>query len=206
MGLELTTAQIERWLLEVRTLSPAQFSRKAKQLSQEFGNIFLTLEWRGKTVLEWEYERPSNTIERAKDSFQVLQNYFLDVLHLDAFTFAQTMMSHSLFNAIDDDTLKKDLLRFLLSLWTTPWITTCRGREAILEFCANPLQYAPRQFSHPLVQEFLNDFEQMIETDLYVTVQRQITLSPELYQSLLQNLFDALSLSPSISHLDLMEQ
>ena len=206
MGLELTTAQIERWLLEVRTLSPAQFSSKAKQLSQEFGNIFLTLEWRGNTVLEWEYERPSNTIERAKDSFQVLQNYFLDVLHLDAFTFAQTMMSHSLFNAIDDDTLKKDLLRFLLSLWTTPWITTCRGREAILEFCANPLQYAPRQFSHPLVQEFLNDFEQMIETDLYVTVQRQITLSPELYQSLLQNLFDALSLSPSISHLDLMEQ
>jgi len=210
--MELTTPQIERWLLEVRTLSPAQFSRKAKELYQEFGNIFLTLEWRGNTVIEWEYQQSSNILERAMDCFQVLDTYFLrnqQEFNLDAFTFAQTMC-HSLFHTKqynakqyntkqydakqynDDETLKKDVLRFLLSLWTTPWITTCRGREAILEFCANPLHYAPHKysshFSHPLLQEFLKDLEQMMETDLYVTEQRQITLAPELHQSLIENL------------------
>jgi hypothetical protein len=72
-----------------------------------------------------------------------------------------------------------------LSIWSSPWITSYRGRKAIIKFCKEPQTPA----IPATLQQFLQELPQILKTTFFVPADKHIiTLTPDLRQAILHYL------------------
>lgn len=146
--------------------------------------------------IEWEYERPTNVLERQAQDREVLSTYFLsaDKREYNADAFAR-MFYASFLNPNFRDELGQssvdtsDCFIFLLSIWSSPWITSYRGRKAMLKFCKEAQTPAQAHQLPATLQQFLQELPQILKTSFFVTADKHIiTLTPDLREAMMRYL------------------
>ena len=158
------------------------------------GEIFET--FFNHNLIEWGYERPTNVLERQAQDREVLSTYFLsaDKCEYNADAFAR-MFYASFLNPNFRDELGQssvdtsDCFIFLLSIWSSPWITSYRGRNAMLKFCKEAQTPAQAHQLPATLQQFLQELPQILKTSFFVPADKHIiTLTPDLREAMMRYL------------------